>query len=180
MASLFDLMAFNRQISSTQGEGTRVEIVLPISESTNTNNLSKLNTAIAFGRKYSDRKLNILIVDDEPALADLVLSWTTVAGQGAVVLHSADDALTLLAAKGFDVLLTDIIMPGTIDGIALAEKANALYPDIKILLMSGYSRETATNRAAMPWPLLIKPFSRHDLEEALEKEFAEANATPTS
>lgn len=108
MASLFDLMAFNRQISSTQGEGTRVEIVLPISESTNTNNLSKLNTAIAFGRKYSDRKLNILIVDDEPALADLVLSWTTVAGQGAVVLHSADDALTLLAAKGFDVLLTDI------------------------------------------------------------------------
>jgi PAS domain S-box-containing protein len=163
------------KILSTQGVGTTIEIVLPIFESVVMTSVSKVNTTVAGGRKILDSKLSILIVDDEPALADLVLSWARVAGHRAIVLHSADDALTLLAAKSFDVVLTDIIMPGAIDGIALAEKLNTLYPSMKVLLMSGYSRETATNRANMPWPLLVKPFGWQEFEDALSKEFAEGN-----
>jgi two-component SAPR family response regulator len=66
------------------------------------------------------------------------------------------------------------------DGIALADKASALHPRMKVLLMSGYSKETATHRAEMPWTLLVKPFGKRDFEDAIAKEFAEANATPTS
>jgi hypothetical protein len=42
-------------------------------------------------------------------------------------------------------------------------------PGLKILLMSGYSRETATHRAAIAWPLLVKPFGKQDLQAALQK-----------
>jgi hypothetical protein len=41
---------------------------------------------------------------------------------------------------------------------------------MKILLMSGYSRETATNRADIPWRLLVKPFRKEDLDAELEME----------
>jgi YesN/AraC family two-component response regulator len=80
--------------------------------------------------------------------------------------------------KAFDVLLTDIIMPGQLDGIGLAEKASAMHPGMQILLMSGYSRETATNRADLPWPLLVKPFSKQDLNAALEKAFTVSGFAP--
>ena len=72
-----------------------------------------------------------------------------------------------LEQTAFDVLLTDIIMPGESDGLGLAEKASVLYPKMKILLMSGFSRETATNRGDVPWPLLVKPFHRDTLIAAL-------------
>jgi DNA-binding NtrC family response regulator len=114
-------------------------------------------------------KRRILIVDDEPALAELVRDWARAEGHIAVLAHSADDGLTLLAVRAFDVLISDIIMPGQLDGIGFAEKASALHPAMKILLMSGYSRETATNRADVPWPLLVKPFRREDFVAALEK-----------
>jgi DNA-binding NtrC family response regulator len=123
-------------------------------------------------------KRKILIVDDEPALAELVRAWAKEAGHTAVIANSADDALTLLAVRGFDVLLTDILMPGQLDGIALAEKASAMHPDMTIMLMSGYSKETATNRADISWPLLVKPFRREDLEAALQKAFGVSGFTP--
>lgn len=87
-----------------------------------------------------------------------------------MLAYSADDALTLLAVQSFDALLTDIMMPGQLDGIGLAEKASGLYPALQILLMSGYSRETAANCSDIPWPLLVKPFRKEDLDAALQKE----------
>jgi DNA-binding NtrC family response regulator len=114
-------------------------------------------------------KHKILVVDDEPALAELVRAWAKEQGHTVVLANSADDALTLLAVRAFDVLLTDIVMPGELDGIGLAEKASVLHPAMKILLMSGYSKETATNRADMPWPLLVKPFGKDDFYAAIHK-----------
>jgi DNA-binding NtrC family response regulator len=119
-----------------------------------------------------------LIVDDEPALAELVRAWAKAEGHTAVMAHSADDALAVLAVRSFDVLLTDILMPGRLDGIGLAEEASVLYPAMKILLMSGYSRETATNRANVPWPLLVKPFQKEDLEAALDNTFKTPGFAP--
>ena len=115
-------------------------------------------------------KIKILVVDDEPALGQLLRVWAD--SHIVVVANSADDALTLLAFKAFDMLLTDIMMPGQLDGIGLAEKVAALYPATKILLMSGYSKETATSRADIPWPLLVKPFRKEDFDAAMEKAFS--------
>jgi CheY-like chemotaxis protein len=119
-----------------------------------------------------------LIVDDESALAELVREWVETEGHAAVMAHSAGDALTLLAVRPFDVLLTDIMMPGRIDGIGLAEEATVLYPAIRIQLMSGYLRETATHRANVPWPQLVKPFQKEDLDAALANLFKTPGFAP--
>jgi CheY-like chemotaxis protein len=112
-------------------------------------------------------KRRILVVDDEIALAELVRTWARGQGYNVAMVHSAEDALTLLAVRPFDVLLTDIVMPGELDGIGLAEEAHVRYPALKILLMSGYSNETSTNRGDIPWPLLVKPFTQEVLFAAL-------------
>jgi PAS domain S-box-containing protein len=160
------------KIQSTEGQGTTIEISLPLvlAEPAAVAPMPP-ETAVAVPSHESATtgKRRILIVDDEPALAELVRDWARAEGHTAVLAHSADDGLTLLAVRAFDVLLSDIIMPGQLDGIGFAEKASAMHPGMKILLMSGYSRETATNRADVPWPLLVKPFRREDFVAALEK-----------
>jgi PAS domain S-box-containing protein len=158
------------KIHSAEGKGTTIEIDLPlvvaVGEAATSHPIAPVVPIVT-----SNGKRKILVVDDEPALAELVRAWVKEAGHTAVLANSAVDALTLLAVRGFDVLLTDIIMPGQMDGIALAERASEMHPDMKILLMSGYSKEMATNRADIPWPLLVKPFRKEDLYAALEKSF---------
>ncbi len=161
------------KIQSAEGVGTTIEILLPVK------GVVKLPaTAPALpGRQAvqatqssptTTGKLKILIVDDELELAELVRAWARAEGRTVVMAHSADDALTLLAVRAFDVMLTDIVMPGQLDGIGLAEEASVLYPAMKILLMSGYSRETSAHRANVPWQLLVKPFQKNDLDAALD------------
>ncbi len=156
-------------IQSTEGVGTSIEIALPLAKGTNPLATQDKPVVIPSQQAFSTSNRKILIVDDEPALAELVRDWARAEGHTAVVTHSADDALTLLAVRAFDVLLSDIVMPGQLDGIGLAEKAAVMYPAMKILLMSGYSRETATHRAEVPWRLLVKPFGKGDFVAALEK-----------
>jgi PAS domain S-box-containing protein len=158
------------KIQSAEGRGTTIELSLPLAQAAKTENiiLPPSGTATApcpLVALSGTRK--ILIVDDEPALAELVQAWARDHGHTAVVVGTADDALALLAVKAFDVMVTDILMPGQTDGIGLAEKASGLYPAMKILLMSGYSKATATHRAEIPWPLLVKPFHKEDFYAAL-------------
>jgi CheY-like chemotaxis protein/two-component sensor histidine kinase len=150
-------------IQSSEGAGTTVEISLP--------QVDGLPTAPAQPRVAEIRRVGpwrILVVDDEPEVAALIRTWLRQDGHTAVLAGSAADALTLLSVRSFDILLTDIIMPGEQDGIQLAESAQALYPALKILLMSGYSRETATSRTELPWPLLVKPFRKADFDAAMK------------
>ena len=160
------------KIQSAEGQGTTIEITLPLAL-TEPAAVAPIHpsppVAVPSPEAATTSKRRILIVDDEPALAELVRDWARAEGHIAVLAHSADDGLTLLAVRAFDVLISDIIMPGQLDGIGFSEKASALHPAMKILLMSGYSRETATNRADVPWPLLVKPFRREDFVAALEK-----------
>ena len=166
------------KINSVEGKGTTIELFLPLVQASKAVAIVPATiaplTAPSFAVSTSKRK--ILIVDDEPALADLVRIWAKNQGHSAVLANSADDALTLLAVRSFDVMFTDIMMPGQMDGIGLADKAMVMYPSMKIVLMSGYSKETATNRADVPWPLLVKPFRKEDFEAALAGAFAAANA----
>ena len=156
-------------IASEEGKGTTIAIALPFAQTAKAAPAQAGPLALPDPQGAGGGKRRILIVDDEPELAELVRAWARAEGHTAVMAHCADDALTLLAVKSFDVLLTDIIMPGQMDGIGLAEKVSVMHPAMKVLLMSGYSRETATNRADVPWPLLVKPFYKEDFVSALEK-----------
>lgn len=151
-------------IQSVEGKGTTIEIYLPLATSSEA---EAETISIPMPLTLNSIKKSILIADDEEEMSKLIQSWAKKEGHTAVVTNSADDALTLLTVKEFDILITDIMMPGQMDGISLAERASKIHPGIRIILMSGYSKEIAKNRADIPWNLLVKPFKKTDFYTAI-------------
>ena len=115
----------------------------------------------------------ILVAEDEASVAAFI--ERALKGLGHEVAHAPDGlaAVSALAAGRFDLLLSDIVMPG-LDGIALALKAAKDYPEMKILLMSGYAgeRQRAHNLEALAHHVLAKPFTLADLCAAVEATLA--------
>jgi CheY-like chemotaxis protein len=117
----------------------------------------------------------ILIAEDEEALC--ALCARALAAQGHEVMTASDgsEALDVLVREGgrFDLLLTDIRMP-IMDGIALALAAARDFPDLVILLMTGYAdqRERASGLDAIVRDVIAKPFTIATLTGALDAALA--------
>ena len=99
---------------------------------------------------------NILIVDDEVALAELTAEILINAGHKVDIVHNASSALDAIKSKKFDVMISDVIMPG-LNGFELAERVRRDHPEIKIIIVSGYndrlnSTETHHNLIGSVWP----------------------------
>ncbi len=112
----------------------------------------------------------ILIVDDEDSMRALVARAIGMDGHDTVTASDGGEALELLVAEAgtFDLLLTDIKMP-VMDGIALALAAARDFPDLTILLMTGFAdqRERASNLEAIIHDVITKPFSVADIRTAV-------------
>ncbi len=114
----------------------------------------------------------ILVVDDEADLRDVTCRWLAEIGYAPVAAESPDQALELLAGSPFDLLLTDVVMPGTAGGVALAQAAAERRPTLRVLLCSGFTGGAVVGR----WPLLQKPYGRQDLAAAVASALSAARA----
>jgi two-component system, cell cycle response regulator CpdR len=112
----------------------------------------------------------ILIADDEDSMRQLVARAIAMDGHEIVTAQDGAEALEILtrAGGGFDLLLTDIQMP-VMDGIALALSVARDFPDLTILLMTGFAdqRERASNLNALVHDVVTKPFSVADIRTAV-------------
>ncbi|AOG05517.1 MAG: response regulator [Bosea sp. (in: a-proteobacteria)] len=112
----------------------------------------------------------ILVVDDEEPLRTLVARGLTMDGHSCLTAADGAEALDTLMAEGghFDLLLTDIRMP-LMDGIALALAAKQAFPDLPIMLMTGYAeqRERARSLDAIVSEVMTKPFTIAELRTAV-------------
>ena len=101
--------------------------------------------------------LRILLVEDEPLVREIMAETLAVAGFDVTATCTGDEAAILLADQDrFDLLLTDINMPGSIDGIGLAEHARQVHPGLPLLFVSG--RPDHERRACMlPQPMEFMP-----------------------
>ena len=112
----------------------------------------------------------VLIADDEASMRALVARAIAMDGHETVTAQDGAEALEILTREGgaFDLLLTDIQMP-IMDGIALALSAARDFPDLKILLMTGFAdqRERASNLNAIAHDVIAKPFSVADIRAAV-------------
>lgn len=106
----------------------------------------------------------ILVVDDEPALVTMSSQLLTKQGYNVLTAGSAKQALEILEIESVDVLLSDIIMP-EMDGYELAAIVKENYPDIKIQLVSGYSREREEDDIdrELQENILLKPYNSKNL-----------------
>ncbi|HEX9809777.1 MAG TPA: response regulator [Alphaproteobacteria bacterium] len=115
----------------------------------------------------------ILVADDERAVREFVRRALVHWGHEVSVAEDGESALTALGAGNFDLLLTDIVMPG-MDGIALAQWAAAKRPGLPILLMSGYAaeRQRAHNLEALDHKIIPKPFTLREIGQAVNAALA--------
>src|SRR6187200_230847 len=112
----------------------------------------------------------VLIADDEESMRMLVARAIALDGHTTVTAEDGAEALEILTRENgaFDLLLTDIQMP-VMDGIALALAAARDFPNLTILLMTGFTdqRERASNLNALVHDVITKPFAVADIRTAV-------------
>jgi two-component system, cell cycle response regulator CpdR len=117
----------------------------------------------------------ILIAEDEEALGAMCGQALAAVGHAVEITRDGSEALDVLTRENgrFDLLLTDVRMP-IMDGIALALAAARDFPDLTILLMTGYAdqRERAQGLDALIHDVIAKPFSVAALRAAVDEALA--------
>lgn len=120
----------------------------------------------------------ILLVDDEETVRAFVCRALGLGGHQVSEARNGAEALQKLAAQPFDLVLTDIAMP-VMDGIALALKAAKDYPELRILMMTGFDAEKARahNLHFLVHDVLSKPFTLDQLTQTVARVLAAPPAT---
>ena len=123
----------------------------------------------------------LLVVEDETAVLEVLTETLTRAGYEVATAPSGDAALALWQTDDrFDLLVTDIVMPGQLQGTHLAHALRDLRADLPVVFMSGYASEaTVHGNGLRPEDIrLMKPVSRADLIAAVEKALARRTEDP--
>lgn len=120
---------------------------------------------------------SILVVDDELLIRDLLYDFFQQQGWNIAVAENGEKALEILRSRKIDVLLTDIKMPH-MDGLALTTQVRAIYPQLPVVLMTGYpSVETAVEGIkAKVEDYIIKPFNINKLFKVLKSQLEKADS----
>ncbi len=110
--------------------------------------------------------LRILVVEDNADLCQLVCELLENFGHLPTPAGSGEEALTLISTARFDILLTDVRLPG-ISGIELARRVKLEVPDVQVIFASGYGVAVTVN-VGFPAHSLAKPYDIHQLQVLLE------------
>jgi CheY-like chemotaxis protein len=126
--------------------------------------------AVGVGEFHGDGRL-AMVVEDEDAVRDYVAE--SLRGLGFEVTAAGDAVQALQRLEGgpkVDLVVSDVGLPGGIDGWQFAARIRLLLPDVKMVLMTGYAKATATTLGAGT-ELLMKPFTVSALETRLHRLF---------
>src|SRR5690242_14851243 len=149
---------------SEVGRGTTITIYLP---SCAEEEIARKEIASAQSKARHSRSQTVLVVDDNADVADVTSSLFEHLGYETIYRDSAEAALKLLeAGTKIDLVFSDIVMPGTIDGVGLAREIRSRYPNLPIALTTGYS--DAAKGAPANLKILRKPFDIEALRELVQ------------
>lgn len=157
------------KIDSVEGQGTSVRFFFPIPVDDDRQMALEPDTG-GFRPDEVDRQSSktILVVEDEPMIADIAEATLREAGYHVRVAHDYDQGLAafeeLTANGGVALVFSDVVMPGTHNGLALAQEVRARAPEVPVLLTTGYNDEMAL-QGPQPEALdvLGKPYRRSEL-----------------
>jgi CheY-like chemotaxis protein len=109
----------------------------------------------------------VLLVEDNPDVAAASTSLLEQLGYSVRRVADAEEALREVERDGVDLVFSDIVMPGKMDGLGLARRLREIRPDLPVLLATGYSDVAASVRG--DFSILRKPYEIHQLGQALAK-----------
>lgn len=149
-------------VESALNVGTTFRLYLPKSDPSllGTASAPTLNMTLPSGSE------TILIVDDEPELLELADNMLTELGYRTVLAGNGEQALIMLERENdIDVVFSDVVMPGSLDGFGLAEIITARWPHIKVLLASGFTGKLSDRPASKRWQrdVMTKPYREAEL-----------------
>ncbi|MDD4686932.1 MAG: response regulator [Candidatus Cloacimonetes bacterium] len=160
----------NIHVESTPGKGASFVILLPATEQS-----LETPTAPTVPTHTTGNKELVLVVEDDPAISDLSGKIIQKMGFSVKLASSADQALVMIEDEGLrpKLVISDVVMPG-LSGIELAAIIKFKHPEMKFLLMSGYTETVIAKHGDVDpkIPFLHKPFTHqellHKIEQALE------------
>jgi CheY-like chemotaxis protein len=116
-------------------------------------------------------RTEILVVDDDADVVDLAVILLSSLGYHVIPARHGEDALAILReSPGIALLMTDIVMPGAMNGLDLADRAKQIRPDLKVIYTSGYAKKLAGDQGTPDHgPLLPKPWRIEQLTDLLRQ-----------
>ncbi len=153
-------------IDSTPGEGTTVRLYLPRGEAGGVAPRRRREAALSRGTG------RILVVEDDPQVREGVVEQLASLGYRVTEATTGEAGLAafLEARLPFDLVVTDVVMPGALGGAALAEEVRLRSPGTLVLLMSGYTEDAVlpAGQLAPGLHLIEKPFRKRDLARLVQ------------
>jgi CheY-like chemotaxis protein len=154
------------RIYSEEGHGTTIKLYLPPG-----------NAATAAGEGIAPASIEgghetILVVEDDRLVRDYVLAQLHSLGYVTLQAANAAEALAIVAAgTPFDLLFTDVIMPGKMNGRQLADELHKTHPDLKVVYTSGYTENAIIHHGRLDAGVLLlaKPYRKSDLARIIRK-----------
>jgi len=156
------------RVSSTVGRGTEIRLYLPpLAKAEAPAQGLKRSTPMSEPAFAGGRRL--LLVEDDANVAAVAVDLLEGFGFKVRLAETGEAALAALAGTPFDLMLTDVVMPGGMSGVDLARRAAREWPDMRIALTSGYVGDDVEGVLAnAPWPFLRKPYSADQLRRLVE------------
>jgi PAS domain S-box-containing protein len=159
------------KVYSEVGHGTTFKLYLPLATgpASNATARSSVPRQPATARRAGNQ--TILAVEDNPDLRATVTRQLRDLGYRVCEAENASDALAVLGdAERVDLLFTDMMLPGGVNGKELATEARAKCPDLKVLFTSGFPGTSGRQETLLePGDVLLsKPYHKHDLAKAIE------------
>jgi signal transduction histidine kinase/CheY-like chemotaxis protein len=148
------------RVMSNPGEGTRLTLLLPCCEGGSAD-----AEAVPVEAATALPPSAILVVEDNTEVAAFAETLLSELGHEVTLATSGEDALALTRARDFDVVFSDVVMPG-MGGLKLAETLAREKPDMPVVLATGYSQEIA-EAGSGGRPVILKPYRLATLSEAL-------------
>lgn len=155
------------KIYSEVGHGTTVRLLFPASD-------QKIDEERKVSQRAADRHgtETVLIVDDRPDVAAIAGMILEDFGYKVIVVDGPKPALEVLdGERRIDILFTDLIMPGGMNGVMLARAARERQPKIKVLLTTGYAEASLerTDAGGTEFELINKPYKRMELARRVRR-----------
>ncbi len=154
------------RIRSRQAVGTTVALLLPCADPADV----RAHENPIPGGDPADwlRNRLVLLVEDDPEVRRVVRKQLAALECAVLEAHSGEDAADMLETiPAISLVVSDVVMPGSMDGHALARFARGFRPELPVVLMSGYTEAAGSITGDLALPILSKPFTREALYAAL-------------